>query len=124
MRDLNAVGRVLKAATDAGANSAWGITFELENETKLTTTARAQAVAHAKQAAEELAMLTGVKLCEVISISEESPEPGYTPNGGGTMAFRAAANDSALPIERGEITQTYSVTLTYSTNPHHHHPHH
>jgi len=115
IRDLNAVGRVLKAATDAGANSAWGITFELENETALTSTARTQAVTNAKQAAEQLASLTGVKLGRILAI-EENPETGYNPQGGGgMMAYRAAANDSALPIERGEITQTYTVQLTYAT---------
>ena len=115
IRDLNAVGRVLKAATDVGANSAWGITFELENEMALTSSARTQAVANARQAAEQLASLTGVKLGRILAI-EENPEPGYNPaGGGGMMAYRAAANDSALPIERGEITQTYSVQLTYAT---------
>jgi uncharacterized protein YggE len=115
VRDLNAVGRILKAATDAGANSAWGITFELEDDTALTTAARSQAVNRAKLAAQELADLTGVTLGKVLSIEENPDSGGYNGGGGGMMAYRAAANDSALPIERGEITQSYTIQITYAT---------
>jgi uncharacterized protein len=123
IRDLNAIGRVLKAATDAGANSAWGINFELENDDALTSQARAKAVEQAKRAATELSALTGVKLGRIVAVSEEGVEsPLYNASGGGMMAMRAS--DAEMPVERGEITQTYSIQVTYSTKVGHRHHRH
>ncbi|HKU43408.1 MAG TPA: SIMPL domain-containing protein [Polyangiales bacterium] len=110
IRDLSAVGRVLAAATGAGANNVWGINFELENTEPLKTQARAQAVQHAQQNANELAQLSGVKLGKVISVSEGESEG--RPGGPVLMSMRAAANED-VPIERGEITVNYGVRVLY-----------
>jgi uncharacterized protein YggE len=108
IRDLSAVGRVLQAATAAGANNVWGINFEIENTDTLKVSARAQAVQRAQQAAAELAQLAGVKLGKVISVSE-----GESGGGGGPvyMSMRAANED--VPIERGEIAVSYGVRVVY-----------
>ena len=57
IRDLAKAGQVLQAATDAGANNVWGITFELEDDKPLLAKARAEAVADAKRNAQALAEL-------------------------------------------------------------------
>lgn len=108
IRDLSAVGRVLQAATAAGANNVWGINFEIDNTESLKVQARALAVQRAQQAATELAQLSGVKLGKVVSVSEGEAESQGGPM---VMSMRAASND--VPIERGEITVSYSVRLLY-----------
>jgi uncharacterized protein YggE len=110
IRDLSSIGRVLQAATAAGANNVWGITFEIENTDALKVKARQQAVERAKQSATELATLAGVKLGKVISVSEGESDSGG--RGGSTMMFRAAANED-VPIERGELTINYAVRVLY-----------
>jgi uncharacterized protein YggE len=107
IRDLNAVGKVLQAATSAGANNVWGINFEIENSDALKVQARTLAVQRAQQAAAELAKLAGVKLGKVLSVSE-----GDQPGGGPVVMSLRAASDE-VPIERGEITISYAVRILY-----------
>jgi uncharacterized protein YggE len=111
IRALDSVGRVLKAATDAGANSQWGVTFELENDASLVSEARALAVKDAQRAAAELAKLTGVKLGEIVSVSEGEQSGGYSAPQ--PMMRMAAAQE--VPVERGEIQVHYEVQLVYAT---------
>jgi uncharacterized protein len=108
IRDLSSVGRVLQAATSAGANNVWGINFEIENTDTLKVQARAQAVQRAQQAASELAQLAGVKLSKVVSISE-----GESGGGGGPVLMSMRAANEEVPIERGEITVSYGVRVQY-----------
>jgi uncharacterized protein len=112
VRDLTLVGRVLKAATDAGANSVWGVSFEIDDDTPVVTRARALAMADAKRAADELAQLAGVKLGKVFSVLEGEPS-GYS--GGPALSMRASSQGD-VPIESGELTVTYSIQVVYSTH--------
>jgi len=112
IRDLAKVGQILSAATQAGANNVWGISFEIDDPYALRAQARAQAMERAKQSAAELARLAGVKLGDVVAVSE-SEGGGYVPmmksmRGGAEMSV---AND--VPVEQGEITITHQVQVTY-----------
>lgn len=109
IRDMNAVGRVLSAASAAGANNVWGITFEREDTEPLKAQARVQAIQRAQGAAAELAQLGGVTLGKVLAISED--DRGGRPEAV-TMMYRSAAN-ADVPIERGEVTVNYTVRLVY-----------
>jgi uncharacterized protein YggE len=109
IRNLNAVGQIVKIATDAGANNIWGITFELEDPQPLRGKARAQAIERAKVNAQELARLTGVKLGKVISVSESDGGGGYMP----MKASFAESRQANAPIEQGEITVTQQVQLLF-----------
>lgn len=111
IRDLKAAGRVLQAATSAGANNIWGVNFDIENDTSLVAEARKQAVEEAAKAAQELAALSGITLGEVVSISEGEQPNTY--GGPQLMSMRAAAND--VPVEQGEITVRYNVQVVYAT---------
>jgi uncharacterized protein len=111
LHDLSSVGKVLKVASDAGANNVWGVKFDLEDDSALLSRARALAVKDAQRSADELARLSGVKLGEVVSVTEGEPnadEPGPQSYG-----LRAIAAD--VPIERGEIAINYVVQLVYAT---------
>jgi uncharacterized protein len=111
IRKLEDAGKVISAATGAGANQLFGIRFELEDTSALQAEARKKAVADARARAERLAQLTGVKLGPAISINEQ--EGNYVPSGPiMPMSMKAAMADSA-PVEGGEITISTSVQIVY-----------
>jgi uncharacterized protein len=109
IRNLDLAGKVLSAATSAGANQLYGLRFEIEDPAPLQVEARKEAVADARQRAERLAQLAGVKLGPAQSITEVDG------GGSGPMPMYAAAKmDSSAPVERGEITLTSTVQIVYS----------
>jgi uncharacterized protein len=111
VRDLGKTGKVLQAATDAGANNVWGISFELEDPRSLIAEARVKAVESARQNAEALAQLSGVKLGAVVSVSEGAGGPGPMPM---YEMKSMAAQGGDVPVERGEITVTQQVQVVYA----------
>ena len=109
--DLDNLSAILDAAIDAGANSIHGISFTISDPARLETQARIRAIANAKAKAEELADLTGVRVGEVVSVSEVV--------GMGTFpATRAMAMDmgagGAGPISPGEMDFTVQLQVVYA----------
>lgn len=111
IRDLAKVGSVLQVASDAQANTAYGIQFDLEDDAALVNEARKLAIADAQAAAQELAKLTGVELGEIVSVTEEEPEDGQPT----TYALASSNASAAVPVEHGEVTVRYGVQLVYAT---------
>jgi uncharacterized protein len=105
VRKLEMVGKVLDAAVADGANTLNGLTFGLADPGPALDEARKEAVADARARAELLAGAAGVKLGDVLSISDSGgfvdPAPMY----------RAEA--SAVPVAAGELGITANVTVTY-----------
>jgi uncharacterized protein len=109
IRNLDLAGKVLSAATSAGANQLYGLSFEIEDPSALQVEARKKAVEDARARAERLAQLAGVKLGPAVSISESDG------GGSGPMpAFAMAKVASANPVERGELTITSTVHIVYA----------
>jgi len=109
IRNLDLAGKVLSAATSAGANQLYGLRFEIEDPSPLQVEARKEAVADARQRAERLAQLAGVKLGPAQSITETDG------GGGGPVPMYAMAKmDSSAPVERGEVTVSSTVQIVYS----------
>lgn len=110
VRDLGRLGDVLSGAVEAGANSVYGISFSVENETALEQTAREQAMTDARTRAEALADLAGVTLDVPLSISE-------TFTGGQPIFYgrdmAAQAGGSAVPVQSGQIAVNLNVQVTY-----------
>jgi uncharacterized protein YggE len=115
VRDIERVGDVLGAVTNAGANSVNGISFGIDDTASLETRARESAMRDARTKAEALARLAGAELGEVLQISLSS--------GGGypilmPMArMEMAMQDSALKapsISTGESTVSVMVQVTYA----------
>jgi uncharacterized protein YggE len=110
VRNLEKVGEVLGATSAAGANLMFGLEFDIEDRTPLEAQARQKAVEDARQRAEGLAKLSGVRLGRVLSINEGgSGNPGPQPL---MMARTETAN--VVPVERGELTVTNAVTIVYA----------
>lgn len=112
------LNQIIDTATRLGTNQVGGINFSL-SETKqeeLRKQAREEAIAEAKDNANELARISGVKLGKVINVTESeggtTPYPFYART---EMAVADTGPEEPTQIEPGTETYTYSVTLSYET---------
>jgi uncharacterized protein len=111
IRDLDKVGTILDAAIESGANSMYGVTFSLADPSKIQSETRQKAVADAKAKADELAGLTGVKVGDIVSVSEVIGSTGYMPKA--EMAnFGMGGGGSS--IQPGELEISTQLQIVYS----------
>ena len=111
IRDITKIGDILDASIKAGANSIYGITFDVENKESAMASGRDQAMVDAKAQAEQLANAAGVAVGDVQSISyySNAPVPVYydskmTGVGGGGQS---------VPISPGQLTLSVAVSVVY-----------
>ena len=112
MRDITKIGDILDASISAGANSIYGISFDVEDKETALATGRDQAMADAKVQAEELARVAGAILGDVQTISyySNAPIPIYYDN----KAVQAGVGGGgSVPISSGQLTYTVSVNVIY-----------
>jgi uncharacterized protein len=83
------------------------VSYSIADDSQLVKDARARAFQDAKDRAEQYAQLSGLKLGEVISISEAS---GATPP---TALPAPRAMPSNVPLEPGQQTVSFSVTAVW-----------
>jgi len=116
--DFEKLNQIIDTATGLGANQVGGISFSLseKKQAELKKEARKEAIAEAKDSAEELAKLAGIKLERVINVTESDgnnyPQPMYAR---AEMALGNAGPEEPTQIEPGSEIYRYSVTLSYET---------
>lgn len=110
VRDLSSLGEVLSAVVDAGANTIYGINFDVEDREAAIAEARQLAIEDAQANAEEIAKAAGVQLGELINInvSSGSTPVTYFDSKGGAFA------EASVPIAAGTLTISMESNLTYS----------
>ena len=111
VRDLDAMDRLLAAATKAGVNQMHGISFELEDRTAADDAALAEAMATAEAQARRLAELSGRELGEVVRVEVSDASGPSFPMARMAMAESA---DASMPVEPGELTVRRSVSVHYA----------
>ncbi len=109
IRDLAALGTIMDAVIQDGANDFGGLSFGMQDSKPLEAQARADAVADATAKAQQLAQAAGLTLGPVTSISEQSG--GVRP----VMMMRemAAADAGSVPVAGGEISVSVSVSMEF-----------
>ncbi len=112
MRDMAKVGDVLDAVTAAGANNVYGIQFSFDDPAPLREEARAQAMSRAREKAQALAQLAGVRLGKPRYINESFVEPSpyylermYSPAMG--------MGDAGVSVMPGQLEVVVQVQVTY-----------
>ncbi len=111
VRELDKLGEILSAVVSKGANSIYGITFDVADRSAALTEARNAAVTDARKQADALAAAAGVKVGQVMNLSVSSysqPVPmynGYGMGGGMDMA--------APPIAGGQLVVSVDAYVTY-----------
>ena len=110
-RDLPSVGRLIDAATRAGANHVQGIQFMLRDEQPARAQALKQAAQAARANAEAIAAALGVRVVGLRSAETALAEP-IRPR----VMFEAAARAST-PVEPGTVDIRATVTVTLDVAP-------
>lgn len=115
VKDLSQLAKIYDTAIAQGANQSGALSFSNSEKAQYLTTARAEAVQIAREKAATLAKAAGVKLGEVLNITE-SPEDNYPLSTSRAVAF--SNNDSALPpIQSGQIKYKVGVTISFAIKP-------
>jgi hypothetical protein len=113
IRDLETVGSIVQAATNAGANQLSDLQLTIDNQESLKTQARDEAIGKAKAKAEELAEQLEIKLVGISNFSENSSYPYYSTKSSVPMGLGGAMEDSVAEIALGENEIEVTVYLTY-----------
>lgn len=110
VKKLDTVGQVLDAGMGAGANYLGGVFFGVADSSKYENDARTAAVKSATAIAQTLATAAGVKLGNIVSITEGSfnlPPP---------LPYARSAADSASgvgPVETGSMDIMTNVVMVF-----------
>jgi uncharacterized protein YggE len=112
--DLAQVGKLIDAATGAGANNIEGLQFMLKDAGAAQTQALQTAATNARAKANAIASSLGLRVGRILSVEEEGA-PVVRP----VMAYRREAmNDQATtPVEPGTIDVRASVVMTVEVGP-------
>jgi uncharacterized protein YggE len=111
LSDLNKVGSVIDAATQAGSNDVSGIAFTLRQDRPARDRALSEATREALSKAQVIAQALGGRVVRIVEVQEEGfqqrpPVPIYQ-----TESFMAKRDSVATPIEVGSLDITSRVQL-------------
>jgi uncharacterized protein YggE len=111
VRDLATLGTLLDRVVEKGANSIWGITFFVADQTEAIKAARELAVSDAMTRAAQIAAAAHGSVGPILAITEvpAATEFGITADGKGGA--------SSPPIQSGGTTVSASVTITFAFVP-------
>ncbi len=116
LTDALAVGKVLAASVEAGVTNVSGPVWRLAEDSVAVAEALKKAVTDAKGKAEALAAAQGVKVGEVLAISETGVERPIIPIYSDMYAEEAAAGGTVaeVPISPANLDVTGTITITYA----------
>lgn len=112
VRNIDLVNQIIDAATANGANQVGGISFEVDDKSKVENEAREEAVETAKKKAESAAKIAGFRLGRIVNYSESfGGEPRPIPFR--TSVGAPAAEQLETAVEPGSSEIRVVVTLSY-----------
>ncbi len=114
IRDLTKISAVLAKVGEAGANQVSSLTFTIDEPESLRAQAREKALKNAREKAETLAKMLGVKILKVASFSEYNqslPMPLYARS---AEAYGIGGGAAPAPdIQAGTMDVTVGVNVIY-----------
>jgi uncharacterized protein YggE len=113
LRDMDKVGDVIDAVTEAGANNVYGIQFTFDDPSSLREQARADAMAEALKKAEALAQLAGVNLGTPRYISESFTETPFYYSEQMYASQAGMGGGGEAPVSPGQREVFVQVQVTY-----------
>ncbi len=108
IRDLNRVGEIIGHLSSAGVNQISSISFIIDDDAAIKTTARKEAIAEAKKKAQTMAEEANIQLGKIIGLSESIS--GAAPQ---RMVYAKDSIEASAPIEAGTNEVVVSVSVTY-----------
>jgi uncharacterized protein YggE len=109
---IDALGKLIDVATQAGANRIDGLDFTLEQRGPAQTDALQRAGQDAQRQAEAAAAALSLKLGKILSVSTAAV-PIMMPKQYGRVGMAMAEASPQTPIDAGEITVSASLQVTY-----------
>lgn len=106
--DVNAVSSLLQSAVNAGANSSYGLSFQVKNPSAAHAAALRRALADARSRADTMARALGVVIAGVRTVTEG------TGAAGGVRCSEGCGGGGG-PVQTGQNTVSADVTVTYTT---------
>jgi uncharacterized protein YggE len=115
---LDRAGRTISAAATSAGNEVAvdGLSFDIEDDDALVTSARSAAYDDAKARAEQYAQLSGRSLGRVISIKEQIDRPNPEPYYYGDALTASVPAPKSVPIRGGQQTLTVHVSVVWQLN--------
>lgn len=109
--DLTKASSVLEVAVEAGGNATRisNVSFVIDDDSELVVNAREQAFKDARDRANQYAGLSGDELGKVLTIDETSSGQQVQV----TEQQRSTIDSSAVPLEPGQQTVSFSVTVKW-----------
>lgn len=116
IRDVDAAGEVLAAATEAGGGDArvQGVRFSLEDNEALVAQARERAFADARARAEDYARLAGRELGALVSVDETFTPSPPAEQFAGEAVQDTASRAAEVPVRPGGQEVEVRVTTVWS----------
>ncbi len=118
IRDIEKAGEIVASLSESGVKNLYGPSLTVDNYEELIEEVKIEAIADARNKAEARAKALGMKLGEVMSISEDYYQPygmydGYGKGGG--MGMEVMSLSSAMPTEisAGETEIRASISVSY-----------
>jgi uncharacterized protein len=113
--NIKSVGRLLDLAFQAGANTAERVGFTLKDSEAAQNAALRAASAKARARATAIAEGQGLRVGEVVSVSEGAQEEDFADK---TLKRATVASYNAtMPVEPGSVEVTATVTVTFALKP-------
>jgi uncharacterized protein YggE len=106
VRDLDALGGLLDAATGAGANRIDGIAFALEDQAGALAEARRAAIADARVRAADYAGAAGLAVGDILRIDEGGASVG--------PLQQARFDMASVPVLPGQVSTMATVSVTFA----------
>ncbi len=114
IRDLEKIGSIVELAGQLGVNQIGGLDFTIDEPETLRQQAREKALANAKEKAEALAKIAGVKLGKLVSFMESGSPIAYPVYRDYSMkALGLGGSESAPTVEPGSQDIIIDVIVTY-----------
>lgn len=114
VRDIFTVDQVISAGVDAGANTIYNLSYGIDDTAALEQAARVEAVANARERAQQLADALGMTVGEPVIVSEvvSGGIPyGYGMGGGGMMDVA-----QSQPLLPGQFSVGAQVQITFAVS--------
>lgn len=115
VRKLEDTDAIVQALGNSGITSINQVRFTVDDITEIQNEAREEAIAKAKDRAEQLASLSGAKLGKIISIQENNSPimPIYRPM---SDSIGLIGGGAEIGLEEGSTLVTSTITIIYSLN--------
>jgi uncharacterized protein YggE len=111
-RSIDAVGKLIDAATKAGANRVEGLEFTLQERSAAQNDALKLAGQDARRQAEATAAALGVTLGKIVTATANASP--IMPRQYVRMRAAAAEMSTTTPVEAGDVTVTANLQVTYA----------